>query len=156
MLFGNVNTESFEHLHPVLKKACEFLKNTNFESMEPQKIEIDGDNMFAILSEPSSDFYKNRRVEAHNKYIDIQFSVSGNEIIGSGVKNDSLKAIEDKLEEKDVIFYDNAINEELLVMEKGSFAIFFPSDLHRPNCCTDENPTQIKKVVVKIKYELLK
>ncbi len=156
MLFGNIYTESFEHLHPVLKKACEFLKNTDFSNMEPQKIEIDGTDMFAMIIDTKSNYLENRRVEAHVNYIDIQFSVFGNEIIGSGVMGDGLTILEDKLEEKDAIFYDKCINEELLVMEKGSFGIFFPSDLHRPCCCTNNTPTEIKKVVVKIKYDLMK
>lgn len=156
MLFGNIHTEGFEHLHPALKKGFDFLKNTDFENMEPGKIEIDGDNIFAMISETNSDYHENRRMEAHVKYIDIQFSVSGNEIIGTGVMGDNLKVTEDKLEEKDIVFYDNAVNEELLTMEKGSYAVFFPCDLHRPNCCTNNTPAPIKKVIVKVKYELLK
>ncbi len=156
MIFGNVQTEGYEHLHPVLQKAIKFLKETDFENLEPQKFEIDGDNMFATLMETKSDYHENRRMEAHVKYIDIQFSVSGKEIIGTGVLSDAQKVTEDNLEAKDVIFYDGAANEELLVMEKGSYAILFPIDLHRPNCCTDNTPTAIKKVVVKIKHELLK
>ncbi len=156
MIFGNVHTEGFEHLHPVLQKAIKFLKETDFESLEPQKFEIDGDNMFATLMHAKSDYHDNRRVEAHVKYIDIQFSISGNEIIGTGVLDDTIKVTEENLEAKDIIFYDGAANEELLVMKKGSYAILFPVDLHRPNCCTDNTPADIKKVVVKIKHELLK
>ncbi|MEE6081785.1 YhcH/YjgK/YiaL family protein, partial [Avibacterium paragallinarum] len=49
----------------------------------------------------------------------------------------------------DILFYQSAKNESELVMRKGNFAIFFPEDIHRP-ACIDDNPCQIRKVVVKI------
>lgn len=156
MLFGNIHSEGTQYLHPVLQKAIQFLKDTDFTNLEPQKFIIDSDNMYATLMEAKTDYKQNRRPEAHVNYIDVQFSVSGNEIIGTGLMSDELEVTEDKLSEKDVIFYNGAKDEEMLLMEKGSYAVFFPSDIHRPTCCTNEQPTDIKKVVVKIKYELLK
>ncbi len=155
MLFGNIYTEAEQHLHPVLKKAIEWLKDTDFSSLEPQKIVIDGDNMFVNILDATSDVVENKKVEAHNKYIDIQFSPNGGEIIGYGLFDESLEVTSDRLEEKDVINYATAKDEKFLVLDKGCYGIFFPSDLHRPGCCVDA-PADIKKVVVKIKYELLK
>jgi len=38
-------------------------------------------------------------------------------------------------------------------MEAGSFAVFFPWDIHRPACAINE-PASIRKVVVKIRLSL--
>lgn len=156
MIFGNIYSECEQHLHPALQKAINFLKETDFNNIKAQKIIIDGDNMYASIMDAKTDYKQNRRPEAHNKYIDIQFSISGGEIMGYGLYDEKLKVTENKLDEKDVIFYDGAINERFATMESGSYMILFPSDVHRPNCCVNETPQAIRKVVVKVKYELLK
>lgn len=155
MLYGNINNEGFEYLHPVLRKSIEFLKGKDFVSIEPQKIEIDGDNIFVSVMDSKSDYIENRIVEAHDKYIDIQFSPKGREIIGYSDRVDSLEVTENNLDTKDIVKFKNAVNEKFIRLEEGSYAIFFPSDVHRPACCIDE-PEDIRKVVVKVKYELLK
>ncbi len=155
MLYGSIYSEGHQHLHPVLKKAIDFLKETDFSNMEPQKIEIDGDTIFANILSTTSNYVDEKKVEAHKKYIDIQFSPNGGEVIGCCPVSDELEVTNDRLEEKDVINYADGIDEEFLVMEKGSYGIFFPTDAHRPGCCLEE-PEDIQKVVVKVKYEALK
>lgn len=154
MLYGNIYKEGQNYLHPTLKKALDFLKNTDFSTMEPQKIVIDGDNMYATVMDIVTEPREKRRIESHSKYIDIQFSPSGGEIIGTTLYKPEYEIEEDQLETNDNLFYKEVKNENFLLMNKGNYAIIFPSDLHRPGCCVDV-PKPIRKVVVKVSVDLL-
>lgn len=154
MLYGNVYKEGQNFLHPTLKKALDFLKNTDFSTMEPQKIAIDGDNMYATIMDIVTEPRENKRVESHAKYIDIQFSPNGGEIIGTTMFKPEYEITEDLLEEKDNLFYKEVKNENFLLMNKGNYVILFPSDLHRPGCAVDA-PKPIRKVVIKVAVDLL-
>lgn len=91
-----------------------------------------------------------RRPETHGKFIDIQYSLDGKEIIGFARKTGEQKINENLLENDDNIFYENDIKDEIyLKMNPGTFAIFFPYDVHRPACNLEKNE-KIRKVVVKV------
>ncbi len=68
---------------------------------------------------------------------------------------DALAVKEDKLAEKDVIFYEAVPNETDLRLTEGMYAIFFPWDVHRPGCAARVSGP-VRKVVVKVKMDALK
>jgi len=91
------------------------------------------------------------RWEAHRRYIDIQYLVSGIERIGyTPVANLALTTPYD--EDKDVAFYQG--HGDILTLEPGMFAVFFPHDAHMPMLCeAGGSPKQVRKIVVKIPVE---
>ena len=51
MVYDSIeNAEIYFGLGERIKKALEFLRDTDFENIEPGKIEIDGENIFAIVA----------------------------------------------------------------------------------------------------------
>ena len=62
--------------------------------------------------------------------------------------------LEDLVEARDLLFYTGMENESTLTMTPGSFAVFLPTDVHRP-ACAFEQPEAIRKVVVKVRFSLL-
>ena len=68
---------------------------------------------------------------------------------------DGYEVLEDKLAEKDVIFYKNPADESDIVLSAGMFGIFFPWDVHRPNVALGQ-PSPIRKVILKISMDSLK
>jgi YhcH/YjgK/YiaL family protein len=64
--------------------------------------------------------------------------------------------LEDCLAEKDTLYYqENPQSEEtMLLMTPGSYAIFFPEDVHRPFCQV-KVPAKVKKIVVKMAVNTL-
>lgn len=141
-------------LAPALQKALDYLKNTDFAKVQPGKFAIDGDKLHGMLNEYQSEPMEKRRLEAHKKYIDVQYIVSGEELIGNGRLIEGLTVLEDKLAEKDVIHYASAPDETLVVMTQGMYAIFFPWDVHRPNCAKG-SPGPVRKVVLKVAVDSL-
>ncbi len=139
-------------LTPALLKGMEFLKNNDLAALAVGKYEIDGTDIFALVQENQTVPKAEKRAEAHHKYIDIQFMVSGTEVMGFALHNDANQVVEDKLAEKDNIFFKDPTGEMDLVVGAGQYAVFFPKEVHRPGCSYGVNAT-IKKVVVKVKAD---
>jgi len=128
-------------------KAFSFLKNTDFTSITLGRIEL-GDNMFANVSEYFSKDREGAPFEVHQKYIDIQYVVSGNELIDvASLKNMAVTKQYDS--END--FALGAITEFTeLKASSERFFIFFPTDAHRPGLKDGKDSVLIRKVVVKV------
>ena len=58
---------------------------------------------------------------------------------------------ENKAEKEDVIFYADPHEKNCAVLNSGDFAIFFPWELHRPNCSVEKIANNVQKIVVKVK-----
>jgi YhcH/YjgK/YiaL family protein len=126
-------------------RALEFLRHTDLASLEPGRHELDGDRIYALVSEYVSKRPDYDRWEAHRRYIDLQCLASGTERIGY--------APADRL---DPGTYDDARDMlrlsgpgEFLTLRPGDFMLLWPGDAHMPGVAVDE-PSPVKKVVVKI------
>jgi biofilm protein TabA len=111
--------------------------------------ELDGPSVKAIVQR-----YQTRPIdkcawEAHRKFIDVQFVESGVERIG-WCPIEKLKSREPYNPERDVEFFDGGAGAGIdVTLSHGMFAVFCPSDGHKP-CIAVDRPTAIVKVVVKI------
>lgn len=141
------NADFYTTISENLKKGFEYLKSTNFQNAEVGKYEIDGKEVFAMVSEYESKAHKDCRPEAHHTYADIQYIISGREAIGYAPLNNQIPTTEFN-PEKDIVFYSGETVS--LNLEAGMFAVFFPQDVHRP-CMQISGPEKVKKVVVKVK-----
>lgn len=141
------NSAMYNCISENLKKGFEFLKNTDLSTLESGRYEIEGNNVFALVSEYDSKAHQDCRLEAHQTYADIQYIVSGREAIGYvTLKNQEVTAAYNS--EKDIAFYTSETTP--LILEAGIFAVFFPQDLHRP-CMQIDGAEKVKKVVVKVR-----
>lgn len=148
MIFDNLNNmEQYYKLNKNFKIGFEFLLNNDLKSLKDGKYQIKGDEVFANIQSLTTKEKSQKKWEAHKKYIDIQYVISGKECMGYGIYED-FKTSEKYDEIKDVEFLEgekyNYIN-----VEENEFVIFYPNDVHAPMLCV-ENPKQIKKVIVKI------
>jgi YhcH/YjgK/YiaL family protein len=135
------------NLGPRFAKAFQYLAATDFTKVEVGKYELDGDKLFAIVNEYDTVDPLTEQMEAHKKYIDIQYIVSGAERIGHDLLRHHVptKAYD---EDKDFML----LSEQppfFSILQAGMFAVFFPHDLHMPNIMIDE-PKKVKKVVIKV------
>ena len=153
MIFGHIDKLDELKTYPkIIQKGLQYLADTDFTKMEIGTYELDGKNLYALVQEMETDSVENRKPEAHSLYVDIQYLVSGTEIIGYSAIGKSSVIKEDLRPDNDVAFYETPLKETMLDFEEGSFAIFFPSDIHRPGCLSGKK-TKIRKVVMKIKYD---
>lgn len=155
MIFGQLSNLEKEKaaVGGVLRKGLEYLAKHDFNTMEIGRHEID-DNMYALVQEYVPQPKEERKAERHEKYIDIQYVHQGEEGIGFAFVSPECEVSEDKLAEKDAVFYKTVKDEVALVMPAGTYAIFFPADIHRP-CCISKTAEKVRKVVLKIKVSAL-
>lgn len=142
------NSFLYSGLGENINKAFSYLLDTNFIDMQPGIYEINGDNIFAIVSEYQTKDESEGKPESHKKYIDVQYVADGCEQIGYAPLGNQ-EVIEKYSDERDIIFYKG--NCSFLKVDKGMFAIFFPGDVHLPGIKAGEK-SLAKKVVIKIRF----
>jgi len=141
------NAALYHSLGPKFVKAFEYLQQTDFSKVEKGKYEIDGTAIIAIVNEYDTISTEGEQMESHKKYIDVQYIVSGEELIGHDfLKNQTPSKAYDDTADFMLFGETPAFFSKL---EQGMFAIFFPTDLHMPNIRV-KDPVAVKKVVMKI------
>jgi YhcH/YjgK/YiaL family protein len=146
MIFDDINViNKYKSLHPRFEKAFEFILSADINNLTVGKHQIDGENIYASVNEYTTK--AEGYLEAHKKYIDIQIVAKGTEKIGFARLNDQV--VKDAYNgEKDITFYYGDC--EYVKLEPGTFAIFFPEDLHKPGISVDQ-PVEVKKIVIKVR-----
>lgn len=140
------NCDKYVSCHDGFDKAFAFLRRASEENLSVGRYEIDGDRVFAFIQEYTSKTESS--FEAHKNYIDIQFILSGTEVMK--VCDISQVKISVPYTE-DVMFFEDNERASVAVVEAGEYGIFFPWDAHKPGLCFD-TPEEVKKVVVKVKF----
>ena len=141
------NSHLYKGLDKRIEKAFEYINNTDLKNIETGKYEIDGGNIFALISEYKTKSESEGKLEAHRKYIDVQYVITGEELMGYAPLGDQ-DILEPYKEENDIIFFNG---EKLFTkISSGMFAIFFPEDVHMPGI-SGGNISEVKKLVIKVR-----
>jgi YhcH/YjgK/YiaL family protein len=132
-------------LLPELIEVEQFLKRQGPDGPPLGRHEIDGTRLYVLVAEGPGKPRDTVRLEAHRRYIDVQLTLAGEEVIGwrptpccqvpAGAYNP----------DKDIVFFGDAPYGWLAV-PPGHFAIFFPEDAHAPMAGSGA----IRKAVFKI------
>lgn len=141
------NSHLYAGLGERINQALAYLKETDFTKIEPGSYELDGENIFALVNEYNTKDESEGKLEAHKKYIDVQFIVKGKELMGYTPLTNQ-KVIDEYDEQNDITFFSG--NNSFTHVDEGMFAIFFPTDIHMPGIKVD-NKSLVKIVVVKVK-----
>jgi len=147
VIIGNIH-----HLQPwlpaELRQAIEHIKQHVTPETPLGKHDIDGNNLFFLVSEDETQPLAERRAEYHARYLDIQIVMRGVE----GMTFSCLPAGEpdtDWLADKDNAFLPEGGQEKTVVLQEGDFVVFYPGEVHKPLCAVGEN-AKVRKVVVKM------
>jgi biofilm protein TabA len=132
-------------------KAFRFLKDNDLSILGLKRYDIDGNNLYASVSEYPTKNIEDARYEAHQKYIDIQYVVSGKEQIGVSPVSEAKDILEPYDATKDIEFLSVSKGRNLPALP-DRFFIFFPEDAHCPGLKDGDN-SPVRKIVVKLKIE---
>lgn len=132
-------------------KAFAFLKNTDLPKLEVKRYDIDGDNLYASVMEYVTKNEEDAKYEAHRKYIDIQYVISGAEVMGVAPLS-ALKEVTEPYDGSKDVGFMTVNDAKLYNATPDRFFIFFPSDIHRPGVKVNQN-SQVKKIVVKVRVD---
>ena len=139
------NCHGYKCLHPLFERGLRFLADTDLRALAPGRHEVDGDRMYLSLEHTHGRGRDGARLEAHRRYIDVQYTMEGDEEIGWMPVGECGPPSVPYNEAKDVTFYA-ARPTSWFYVPTGSFAIFFPSDAHAPL----GGRGAIKKAILKI------
>ena len=139
--------ERYAALHRRFGDAFRFLAETDLETLPTGRSDIDGDDLFVILDRQDGRGREAARLEAHRRYIDIQYTVRGDEEIGWTPRAACVDADGPFDTTRDIVFFRDRPSAWLRV-PRGTFAIFFPDDAHAPLAGTGALVKAIVKVAV--------
>jgi YhcH/YjgK/YiaL family protein len=140
------NSHLYNCLGKRFEQAFRYLREMDFSNVPHEKIELDGASLFALPQQYQSKLRETGLWEAHRKYVDIQYIVSGTEQMGiSNVQ--AMRVTQEYDAEKDFMLLDGP--GQFLNFSAGSFAIFMPHDAHMPGIAASE-PESVLKVVMKV------
>ena len=145
-LMGNAGhyTKGFKQL----AKAIEFIEKKD-PSIEDGRYDIQGDDMFALVSSYKTAKDNASLFEAHRKYIDVQCMLKGEERIDV-VQGADFRIKERYSAKKDVFFIHTPKCYSSIILSSGNFALFYPQDYHRPGKLISTSK-KVRKVVIKIR-----
>lgn len=149
MIFDHIqNAGHYSGLKDIFRALC-FLREASGHPPEG-RVEIDGDRIFAnpvsLVSKPAEECV----YEAHRKYIDVHFILSG--IEGISIRQvDELAPEGEFSTEKDIGFYRGEPS-GTCYLKPGEFMVCWPEDAHRV-AMMQEHPAAIQKIVVKVAVE---
>ena len=150
MIFDNIkNASIYYNLSEKIKEGLLFLQNNDLKNMQEGK-HIINDDIYVNIEQYYPRPIENCKLESHKEYIDIQFIIEGEEMLGFVNLNEkSLSPIQAYDEKKDIIFYNGECN--YLKAKQNDFVIFYPNDAHKPQIATNYSKMLVKKAVVKIR-----
>jgi YhcH/YjgK/YiaL family protein len=140
--------EQYQVNKTIWDKAFAYLKEIDLQTLTNGKQVIDGDNIYAFVTEAPSKDYDKTAFESHKNYIDLQFVIRGEENMGRTTLK-KVKLDKEYNERNDIMFYTG--DGEIYTIPENTFILFFPSDAHRPNITPGGNKV-VKKIVVKIRF----
>jgi biofilm protein TabA len=134
---------------PGLEKAFDFLRCVDVQEFTERKVEIDGEKVFALFQIYETARADTAKFEYHKKYIDVQYLISGEEIIG-WAPAEQMTITENYDMVRDICF--GTIERERMTpvyLKAGQLAVFFPEDAHAPRLAA-HTPCSVRKIVIKV------
>lgn len=151
MIFDTLKgCKSYYGVNAKFEKAFDFIRQAEKEGLPVGKYEIDGKELYASVQEYVTKQSPDGKFEGHANYIDIQYVISGVELM-EVVDIAKATAKTEYNDVKDVTFYEDYADATKGVVEAGGFGIFFPNDIHKPGMTYGNQPSAVKKIVVKVK-----
>ena len=143
------NAARYVNMGKGIATALQYLQNNDLSAVLPGKYEIDGDHLVMIVFDFDAVNTNANRLEGHRRYIDLQYWVTGSELMGHEILHNQ-PVIDEYNEMTDCGFYDCKASFSRL--QPGMFVIYYPTDLHTavvdPLC-----DSRVKKIVFKIEVK---
>ncbi|MBL7107007.1 MAG: YhcH/YjgK/YiaL family protein [Phycisphaerae bacterium] len=145
------NINLYKGLSNRLAVALEILTEDGLAEKADGRYEVDGDDIFYMIQRYKTLPLEEARLEAHRKYIDVQFVADGREVVGYA-PTDAMQVCDGYNEDNDAAFYQLPDNVTELKLNSGMFCIFYPQDAHAP-CRYTDSPSDVTKIVIKVKVD---
>jgi len=139
------NAKLYLRLNRGFPSAFEFLVRQDLSELPDGRYEIDGERVYAMVSSSKGRSRADARLEAHDRYIDIQLVLAGTDEMGWKPRAACTMPYGDYDEPNDVRFFADE-PDAWITAAAGAFVVFFPHDAHMPLISSG----LVRKVVVKV------
>lgn len=129
--------------------AFQFLKSNDLQNLSGRH-DLDGNNVYVLVSDYNSKEKSETRYEVHKKYVDIQYVAVGEEYMGKAAIN-QVESTSSYNEANDIEYFDYEDGDYFLANQE-TFFIFFPDEVHRSSIKVNES-VPIKRIIVKLLVE---
>ncbi len=126
-----------------LDKAIDWLQNNSVDTLPLGRTEIDGESVFVNVMNAQTRSQQEAQFEVHEKYMDLQINLQGEERFATGDKTC------DVTPETDVSLCQGKVQTEGN-LGAGWFALFLAKEPHMPTLNPADTAVGVKKVVFKI------
>ena len=157
MICDHISNRKAVTLSASFDKAFAFLE-TLTDATPDGTYELDGRKVYAMVQSYDTVAGEPVKFEVHRKYIDIQYTISGTEVLAWTNNNGSIPEETPYNETKVVTFLTIPEKTEIshLEMKPGMFAVFFPADAHWGKVqSAAAGPQHVRKVCIKIAVDTL-
>lgn len=132
-----------------LAKAFAYLASIDPFAIPDGRVDVDGDDIFALHQQYDTRAIADCRFESHRKYWDIQFVFEGVEDMG-WCDVTCLTVVDPHDDAKDIAFYAWPPSHATARVRAGEFAVFHPRDAHAPGIRV-EGCGHVRKIVMKVR-----
>lgn len=139
--------QRYAALHRAFGRAFRFLAETDLDALPGGRHDLDDGDLFVIIERRDGRGHEGARLEAHRRYIDIQYTVHGEEEIGWTALAACAEPDGAFDAPKDIVFFRD-LPSTWLQVPRGMFAVFFPDDAHAPLAGVGALTKAIVKVAV--------
>lgn len=147
MIFDSIDhLKNYVGINAGLDQVIQLISNQQLDHSKAGKVIVEGDSLFYLVQEYTTQELSDVKIEAHRQYIDLQLIIKGDEIMEcANIKELTMLTTYD--ENSDIQFFQGDVNR--LSARENDFAVFFPHDGHRTGLAL-QTTKQVKKIVFKI------
>ena len=137
-----------DYLAARFQKAYAFLNRDDLGSLPLGRVDIDGDAVFANVQEYDTVTAEEKQLEAHRRYSDVPFVVSG-EAVMQYAPLEGLAKVPPFADDADFGLYCTPERPSPIVLPAGDAAVLAPEDAPKPGCAPAA-PCCVRKNVVTV------
>lgn len=150
---ASVNAVAFAEQYHANKelwdKMFTFLRDHDLHTLPKGKHEVVPGRLWFNMLEYTPKSPAETRSETHNKFIDLQYTFEGCEMMGhpkGGKPNMEYDPVKDRT------FFDLEGDTDYVPATPDRFFLYFPGELHQPSVILEGEATPSRKIVGKIEY----
>ncbi len=144
-----IDTVSRAHVYaalgPSFERAFAFLRRHDLAALPAGTHELDGRRVYVLVQDYQTKRAADGKWEAHRKYIDVQYVVSGKERFGHAPTGRMPAGPYDEAADMERPEGEGDFSE----LRAGEFIVLWPGEAHMPGMAIGE-PAAVRKIVVKV------
>lgn len=150
MIYDKIeNLGDYVSLLPNLTQFVDYLEHNDVDSLPVGEHRI-SDDLVLKVKEYVPRPWEEARWEAHQVFADVQYLVSGHELMGV-TSADGMEPNDEYNSVSDSIHFDRHYQGVNFELDAGKFMLLLPKDVHMPSLCDEPHSDKVRKIIAKVR-----